>query len=113
MNVEKQMIQAIKEDRERFFKKADVYVFTNNRGLTDKQIVELEELRNKFRDITTLPNYPDINWPPSLPDWFPNPFFASCWKSGYLQKMTEKIEQHKNERKEYELTRKKNTQNNI
>lgn len=76
------MLEASKEDRERFFKKADVYAITNNRGLTPAQIEELEILRNQWRDMTILPDYPDIDWPLPLPDWFPNCGFASSWKKG-------------------------------
>jgi len=84
MDIKERMIQAIKEDRERFFKKSDVYIFTNCRGLTEQQISELEDVRNKFRDITKVKGYPDIDWPIKLPEWFPNPYFASCWKKGEL-----------------------------
>jgi len=78
------MIKAINQDRERFFKKADVYAITNNRGLSPEQIVELGALRDQWRDSTDLPDYPDIDFPLPLPEWFPNPYFASSWKKGYL-----------------------------
>lgn len=78
---------AVIQDRERFFKKADVYAITNNRDLSPEQIAELETLRNQWRNITDLPDYPDVDFPLPLPSWFPNPYFASRWNKGYLNKM--------------------------
>lgn len=75
-------IQAAKEDRERFFKVADVFKMKDNIGLTPEQIAELEEVKTQWRDMTALPGFPDIDWPLPIPEWFPNPHFASCWKAG-------------------------------
>ncbi|MBN1499761.1 MAG: hypothetical protein JW982_06395 [Spirochaetes bacterium] len=75
-------IEASKEDRERLFKVTDVYAITNNRGLSEKQIDELEECKNKWRDMTSIKGYPDIDFPLSIPSWLKNPYFASCWKKG-------------------------------
>lgn len=90
MEIKERYTLAIKEDRERFFKKADVYVITNNRGLTETQIAELEVLRGQFRDVTSLEGFPDIDWPIKLPEWFPNPYFASSFKKGDMQNELDK-----------------------
>lgn len=73
------MIQATKEDRERFFKATDYLRFVDK--LTPEQEDELEDLRQWFRNMPELENYPYINWPPQLPDWCPNPHFASRWEA--------------------------------
>jgi hypothetical protein len=75
--------QAILEDRERFFKKADVWYFKNNAGLTTKQITELETARQKWRDITEekgFPAFDDYDPYALTPSWLDNPYFASNWK---------------------------------
>lgn len=90
------MIQATKEDRSRFFKKADVYFITNNRGLTSEQIEELETVRNQWRDMTLLPDYPDIDWPLSVPEWFPNCGFASKWEKGHKAKWEKEKRENEN-----------------
>jgi hypothetical protein len=83
------MIQATKEDRSRFFNKADVYAITGNLGLSTEQITDLVTLRQQWRDMTSLPEYPDIDWPLPLPEWFPNCEFASSWKKGHKAKWEE------------------------
>jgi hypothetical protein len=83
-------IQASKEDRERFFKVADVYAITQNRGLSEIQIEELEKARDEWRDMTNMKGYPDIDFPLPIPKWMNNPYFASSWKKG------EKDENEKN-----------------
>jgi len=78
--MENMKIQASKEDRERLFKVLDVYLITNNRGLTDAQIIEVDECRESWRDMTTIKGYPNIDFPLPVPSWINNPHFASSWK---------------------------------
>ena len=77
------MVQASKEDRERFFQVADTLHLQPK--FQDK-LTEIETIKQQWRDMTKLPNYPQIVFPLSLPEWFPTVRFASCWDSDYLVK---------------------------
>lgn len=77
------MILASKQDRERFFKVADSI---HLQPKYSSCLTELEELKQKWRDMTTLPDYPDIDFPLELPTWFPEVRFASRWQKGFLSK---------------------------
>ena len=85
------MIQSAREDRSRFFKKADVYAITNNLGLTSEQVAELEASRQQWRDMTILQDFPDVDWPLPVPSWFPDCGFASRWEKGDKAKWEEEL----------------------
>lgn len=83
MITENTMKLAIEQDRAKFFAVADTlhlqpsyaeYVASG----------ELEEVKQTWRDITDLENYPHIDFPLTLPDWFPAVQFTSNFKSTYL-----------------------------
>lgn len=75
------MDEAAKEDRERFFAVADTLTFQPK--YKDRQ-AEIEEIKQQWRDMTAQPDYPHIQWPMALPDWFPTVKFASRWEPDYL-----------------------------
>lgn len=76
------MIEASKEDRERFFTVADIMQLQPK--YQDK-LQEIEAIKQQWRDMTLLPDYPLIKFPLELPDWFPKVHFASCWEVDYLE----------------------------
>lgn len=68
---------AFREDRERFFKVADSMVFVPKyKG----KINEIEIVKQQWRDIPQLQDYPNFTHPIELPDWFPKIYFASKWE---------------------------------
>jgi len=73
----KRMDLAAKQDRERFFKVADTLHMQPKYA---EHLAELDTLKQQWRDMTALPDYPNINWPLALPEWFPKVHFASCWE---------------------------------
>lgn len=78
------MDTAFKQDRERFFKVADTLHLQPKYA---PYLEELEELKQKWRDIPQQEDYPNINHPMELPEWFPKVFFASRWeKDKYIEK---------------------------
>jgi len=68
---------AAKEDRERFFAVADTL---HLQPKYSAHLTELEAIKQAWRDMTALPDYPNIDWPMALPEWFPKVPFASSWK---------------------------------
>lgn len=68
---------AARQDRERFFKFADTM---NLQPKYIEYLAELEELKQGFRNMTKIEGYPNIDWPPALPEWFPKVNFASAWE---------------------------------
>lgn len=74
------MDEAAKEDRERFFAVADTLQFQPK---WQDKLSEIEAVKQQWRDMTLLPNYPEITFPLALPDWFPPVKFASCWGADY------------------------------
>ena len=77
------MDEAFKEDRERFFKVADTLSMQPKYTEYKNKI---EELKQQMRDIPQQEEYPNIDWPIKLPDWFPKVYFASSWeKDTYLE----------------------------
>ena len=76
---------AAKQDRERFFKVADTLHLQPKYAA---HLSELETLKQGFRNMTALPDYPNIDWPPALPEWFPAVHFASGWeKDVYIESL--------------------------
>lgn len=77
------MDEAAKEDRERFFAIADTL---HLQPKYHDRLEELEAEKQRWRDMTAMPEYPQIKWPMELPDWFPPVKFASLWDLDYLEK---------------------------
>lgn len=74
---------AIKQDRERFFKIADTLHLQPKYAL---YLIELEEIKQEWRDVTKQLDYPNITHPMPLPDWFPKINFASSFeKDKYIE----------------------------
>lgn len=71
------MDEAAKQDRERFFTVADTLHLQPKYG---NVIYEVNEIKQQWRDMTLLYDYPNIDFPLVLPDWFPKINFASSWK---------------------------------
>ena len=90
-DIRKDMDAAAKEDRERFFGLADtLHLQPKYLNLYN----ELETLKQQWRDMTALPDYPNIDWPMALPQWFTKVHFASSWeKDVYIQKTLEQFNQ--------------------
>lgn len=78
-----QMDEAAREDRERFFQVADAMAFQPK---YTGRLGELEAVKQQWRDMTALPDYPCIQWPMALPEWFPLVKFASCWGADHPDK---------------------------
>ena len=72
----KEMDLAFKQDRERFFRVADVL---HLQPKYKEHLEELEELKQIWRDIPQQDGYPNFTHPIPLPKWFPKVKFASCW----------------------------------
>lgn len=82
IEIRQRMGEAVKEDRDRFFQVADTLQYQPK--YKDK-LAEIETIKQQWRDITVLSDYPNITFPLSLPDWFPKVHFASCWgKDKYI-----------------------------
>lgn len=79
----KQMDEAIREGREQFFKVADTIHLQPK--YADK-LEELEAIKQQWRDITLLEGYPEIDFPLTLPEWFPKVKFYSHFKADYAKK---------------------------
>ena len=62
---------AFKQDRERFFKEADKYEMISylRESLSDEQKKELEQAKTDWRNMTDLPDYPDIDFPLTIPSF--------------------------------------------
>ena len=76
------MILASKQDRERFFRVADTI---HLQPKYKEHLEELEVIKQQWRDMTNLPNYPEIKFPLELPSWFPKVNFTSCWDANYVE----------------------------
>jgi hypothetical protein len=71
------MDEAAREDRERFFKVADTI---HLQPRYSERLAELETVKQTFRDLPQSPDWPNVDWPPPLPSWFPTVHFASRWE---------------------------------
>lgn len=75
---------AIRQDRERFFRLADPLIFQPK---YKEHLDEIEKIKQQWRDLTKLPDYPNIDFPPSLPDWYPEWQFMTIIKDETLAKL--------------------------
>lgn len=91
----KNMDEAFREDRERFFKVADSLLFVPK--FKDK-LDAIEQLKQQWRDIPQQEDYPNFTHPVALPDWFPEVHFASSWqKDTFIEEMTSDETENNNE----------------
>lgn len=91
------MDEAAKEDRERFFAVADtVHLQPKYKDYVDSG--ELEVVKQYWRDMTALPDYPNIDFPLQIPSWFPRVRLASGWKKDIFiaEALARAIEYEKN-----------------
>jgi hypothetical protein len=83
--IRSRMNEAAREDRERFFRVADTIHLQPRHA---EHIAELEIIKQAFRDLPQSPDWPNVDWPPALPSWFPTVHFASRWeKNTYIAQM--------------------------
>ena len=70
---------AFKQDRERFFKEADKYEIISylHESLSDEQKKELEQSKTDWRNMTDLPDYPDIDFPLAIPSFMKAKTFST------------------------------------
>lgn len=77
------MDKAAREDRERFFKVADTI---HLQPKYSEHLEELEAVKQQWRDMTAIEDYPKMAFPLPLPEWFPTVKFMSRWDSEYYEK---------------------------
>ena len=78
------MNEAAREGREAFFKVADTLHLQPK--YADK-LAELETIKQQWRDMTNMENYPEIDFPLALPEWFPKVKFFSNFKASHIADM--------------------------
>lgn len=78
---------AFKQDRERFFKEADKYEMISylKESLSDEQKTELAEAQTAWRNMTDLPDYPDIDFPLAIPSFMQVKTFSTHKKGEGLE----------------------------
>ena len=81
----KRMIEASKEDRERVLAFLDKLERVPKYKILDN---ELQEYKQQWRDMTSLPNYPEIDFPLPKPEWCPKLPTASSWRADYAKRTT-------------------------
>ena len=82
---------AFKQDRERFFKEADKYemipYLVNSLSESEKQ--ELAEAKETWRNMTDLPDYPDIDFPLAIPSFIKVKTFSTHKKGEDVEEQLE------------------------
>ena len=82
---------AFRQDRERFFKEADKYetipYLLNNLYESEKQ--ELAEAKEAWRNMTDLPDYPDIDFPLYIPPFLKVKTFSTHKKGEGMEEQPE------------------------
>lgn len=82
---------AFKQDRERFFKEADKYemipYLLNSLSESEKQ--ELAEAKEAWRNMTDLPDYPDIDFPLAIPSFIKVKTFSTHKKGEDVEEQPE------------------------
>ena len=70
---------AFKQDRERFFREADKFEMVSylSDRLTEKEKSELAKAKKDWRDMTKLKDYPDIDFPLTVPKFMNVKLFSS------------------------------------
>ena len=82
---------AFKQDRERFFKEADKYEMISylSESLSDEQKKELEQAKTDWRNMTDLPDYPDIDFPLAIPSFMKVKTFSTHKKGEDVEEQPE------------------------
>ena len=82
---------AFKQDRERFFKEADKYEMVSYlfESLSDEQKKELEQAKTAWRNMTDLPDYPDIDFPLAIPSFMKVRTFSTHKKGEDVEEQPE------------------------
>lgn len=88
----RQMDNAFREDRARFFNVADTLHLQPKYA---QYLEELESLKQTWRDIPQQDGYPNFTHPIEMPSWFPRVPFASAWQKDVF------IEQKLNENNQF------------
>lgn len=97
MTLTQRMDKAAREDRARFFIVADAIHLQPKYA---EHLQELEEIKQQWRDMTALPDYPKMAFPLALPEWFPKVEFKSKWDEEYYDREVEEYERNlKNQNK--------------
>lgn len=91
MTLLERMDMAAKEDRARFFAVADTIHLQPKYA---EHLEELETVKQQWRDMTAIENYPKIAFPLQLPAWFPKVPFKSKWNVDYYDKEVEAYERN-------------------
>lgn len=89
MTILERMDLAAKEDRARFFAVADTIHLQPKYA---EHLEELETVKQQWRDMTAIENYPKMAFPFALPEWFPKVNFMSKWDAEYYNKEVEAYE---------------------
>lgn len=72
-----QMDKAFRQEREEFFRVADSLAFQPKY----KDLLEdIERIKQEWRDIPQMEDYPNFNYPPKIPEYFPRPRLFCSWK---------------------------------
>lgn len=82
---------AFKQDRERFFKEADKYEtisYLSDR-LTEEEKSELAKAKRDWRNMTDLPDYPDIDFPLAIPSFMKVKTFSTHKKGEVVEEQPE------------------------
>ena len=82
---------AFKQDRERFFKESDKYEMISYlvNSLSDEQKKELEQAKTDWRNMTDLPDYPDIDFPLAIPSFLKVKTFSTHKKGEDVEEQPE------------------------
>ena len=91
MNLLERMDKAAKQDRIRFFNVADTI---HIQPKYTEHLTELETVKQAWRNMTALENYPKMAFPLDLPEWFPKVDFKSKWNECYYDEEAEKYERN-------------------
>ena len=82
---------AFKQDRERFFKEADKYEtisYLSDR-LTEKEKSELAKAKRDWRNMTDVPDYPDMDLPLDIPSFMKVKTFSTHKKGEDVEEQPE------------------------
>ena len=82
---------AFKQDRERFFKEADKYETISyfSDRLTEEEKSELANAKRDWRNMTELPDYPDIDFPLAIPSFMKVKTFSTHKKGEDVEEQLE------------------------
>lgn len=91
--IETRMAAAFREDRDRLFKVIDGMRFQPKYA---DRLSEIETIADTWRDAPQQEDFPNIDHPAPLPEWFPKVRFFSGWeKDTYITQKVAEFEQRK------------------